>query len=387
MHGVIVGDTKGMSLEEFAASRTGLGGSDQAALFGISPWDNLYALWCRTTKKQKLRPQRTDSERFALFRGHAFEEPVAQMFRFKTGYELKDDTNIYAHPDYLYLRANLDRIYERKVTDKEGQSRVITGVLECKTTTPDNPDVELWKKGICPMHYLVQVHFYLLVTGLEEAHIVCMWGFKDRDYVHIHIPRNKDLEKKILQTNVAFWEKYVLTDKKPPLLFAKQAQTVVKSLQEYTEAKEDKPWIILDEKHRDRLKKMETIDFKVKELQDQIKELKEVKARLQIPLCDEMGEVCEAMLSTGDGSTCFHVTYRPREKTSISVEALMKEAPELVPLYTSVNLQELKKEFPTIAEKLSETKAEGRTFSVRKKQLTQTLRLEYDLHLAAQKGV
>ena len=34
---VIVGDTASMSDEEFTQSRTGIGGSDQATLLGLSP--------------------------------------------------------------------------------------------------------------------------------------------------------------------------------------------------------------------------------------------------------------------------------------------------------------------------------------------------------------
>lgn len=39
---VKVGDSAGMTQEEFAKSRIGIGGSDQAVLYGYSPWNSMY---------------------------------------------------------------------------------------------------------------------------------------------------------------------------------------------------------------------------------------------------------------------------------------------------------------------------------------------------------
>ena len=120
---VVVGDTANMSDEEFTQSRTGIGGSDQATLLGLSPYSCLYELWLKCTGETMP----VQKETFEKKRGHILEELVAEMFRNQTGYIVLDDTSIYVHPQYPYLRANLDRIYQRPQFDPDGN---VLGTIE-----------------------------------------------------------------------------------------------------------------------------------------------------------------------------------------------------------------------------------------------------------------
>ena len=79
---VKVGDSAGMTQEEFAKSRIGIGGSDQAVLYGYSPWNRMYGLWAKCCGMKKYVFKEEDD--YAKEKGHILEPLVAEVFQRKT---------------------------------------------------------------------------------------------------------------------------------------------------------------------------------------------------------------------------------------------------------------------------------------------------------------
>lgn len=372
---VIVGDTANMSDEEFTQSRTGIGGSDQATLLGLSPYSCLYELWLKCTGE--TMPVQKDS--FEKKRGHILEELVAEMFRNQTGYIVLDDTSIYVHPQYPYLRANLDRIYQRPKFDPDGNVLgTIEGILECKTVDPKHSDVkDYWKKNQVPPRYLLQVMYYMMIKNVDEAYVACMYGISQSDYVQVKVLRNKDLEDQLLKRNVGFWTNYVVPKICPPKEVTLKAENAIRTIRQNQKVLDGQAALLLDPSYLSRFDEVTEIDKELQGLKKKEEELREKKLKLLIPVYDLMGSHTEGILDCEDGCNYYAISYKMPEKTTISAEMLYEKYPKLAPTYTKVCVSNLKKDFPQIAEELSsvETNTESRPLSIKKKKLDEKSRM------------
>ena len=99
-----------------------VGGSDVAAIFGLSPWTTPLELWL--IKKGRMKaPVKSNEDQLEM--GHLLEPIAAHWFEKKTGNLVTDDTFLYQHADHPYALANIDRRYTRQ---EDGEP----GILECK---------------------------------------------------------------------------------------------------------------------------------------------------------------------------------------------------------------------------------------------------------------
>ena len=135
----ILCDTAGMDRRTWLAARAHgpdgsipitIGGSDVAAVFGISPWKTPLDLWLE--KAGKLIPDESENM-WQKEMGHLLEPVVAQMYAFKTGHRVIPDTYLYQHALYPWALANVDYSMEDRDTKDAGG-------LECKSTTYYNAD-------------------------------------------------------------------------------------------------------------------------------------------------------------------------------------------------------------------------------------------------------
>ncbi|MCL2106954.1 MAG: YqaJ viral recombinase family protein [Oscillospiraceae bacterium] len=193
-------DTTGMTRERWLECRMHgpdgdipytIGGSDVAAVLGVSPWVTPLELW--RIKKGLMQPDDTVNAA-AKAMGLLMEPIVAQCYAKATGNTVIEDTGLYQHTDYPYALANLDfRINE---AGREG-------VLECKTTTYHKAGD--WADDQIPYHYEVQVRFYLAVMDLDFADICCMWGFNaETDMAIRRVNRDRVIEAYIFEQLDAF---------------------------------------------------------------------------------------------------------------------------------------------------------------------------------------
>lgn len=166
-------DTAGMSQKRWLECRMHgpkgdipytVGGSDVAAIFGVSPWITPKELWL--IKKGRLDPAKKMNE-LQLEMGHLLEPIAAHFYAQKTGNIVIDDTILYQHADRPYALANFDRRYIRK-TDNE------SGILECKSCTYHN--ASHWADAKYPLYYEFQLRYYLSVADVKHGAFSAIWG-------------------------------------------------------------------------------------------------------------------------------------------------------------------------------------------------------------------
>lgn len=176
-----------------------IGGSDIASVMGESRYKTPFKLWCEKTGKIPT-PNLDNVE--AVHFGTILEDVVAKEFTRRTGKAVRQAPKGYVHPEYDYMVAHIDRI--------------ITGtdeLLECKTTNFFKADE--WKDENIPNEYILQVQWYLGITGRKRGYIACLIGGNQFNYKCIEF--DSELFDLMVKCAKEFWEK-IQTDTPPELV-------------------------------------------------------------------------------------------------------------------------------------------------------------------------
>lgn len=196
--------TVDMPHDEWLAHRTrSVGGSDAAAIVGLSKWATPYSVWA---EKLGYTPPAEDNE--AMRQGRDLEDYVAQRFCEKEGKKVRRENHIIINPDFPFAHANVDRIV---VGEAAG--------LECKTTSSLN--LKKFKNGEFPDHYYVQCVHYMMVTGAKRWYLaVLVFG---KGFYTYCIERDEAEIAALAKSEDTFWQ-YVL-NKRPPMSDGEEATT------------------------------------------------------------------------------------------------------------------------------------------------------------------
>lgn len=191
MRAVLLGRYEHDTPEWDGVRARGIGGSEIAAVVGLSPWVSRFALWHR--KRGTLGKQALNA---GMNWGHRLEDVVCQAFA-----ETRDMLDVekggtYAHPDRPWQIANPDRLLS---DDELGY----VGILEAKTA--HQYDAHEWGEGPedIPPYYRCQVLWYLDVLGLPVAHLAVLIG--GSDYREYEIPYVADEAEWLREQGAAFW--------------------------------------------------------------------------------------------------------------------------------------------------------------------------------------
>lgn len=152
-----------------------IGGSDIATIMGFNRYKTPLKLWLEKTGKIEA-PDLSNVE--AVEMGTALEQFVADMFTKRTGKAVRKAPKTYQHPDYPYMIAHIDRL----VTGSDE-------LLECKTCSAFKKDE--WVENEIPQEYIMQVMWYLGITGRRIGHIACLIG--GQHYVYKQIEFDQEM--------------------------------------------------------------------------------------------------------------------------------------------------------------------------------------------------
>lgn len=187
--------------------RSGLGGSDMAAVLGLDPYRSPLDVWMEKTGNAP--PINLDSNDVVWF-GKEAESLVAKYFTRRTGIELEVINSTRRHVQFPFLMAHPDR---RVV----GQSRG----LEIKTAGWRMAD-QWGEEGSdqIPEHYLPQVHHYMMVEDWEAMHVACLMERQLKLYV---VERSHRWDAALLDAGVNFWRRFVELERMPPIDYEQHA--------------------------------------------------------------------------------------------------------------------------------------------------------------------
>lgn len=180
---------------------SGIGGSEVAAICGISPWTSAFTLWAEKTKR--IEREQLTSE--AAEWGTRLEDVIRDKFA-ESHPELKvyNDKSSWANVDRPWQLSNVDGFYEDALGNR--------GILEIKTAAYEDD----WKDGeggwIVPQYYMTQVQWYLQTFGFTEAWVAVL--FAGRKYVEIEVKANP-FQQEMNLIEAERFRKYWLEDKQP----------------------------------------------------------------------------------------------------------------------------------------------------------------------------
>ena len=145
--------TKLTRKEWLTERQKGIGGSDAAAVIGVSPWKSAAQVYMDKVEPIAEEDEAKVSERLRI--GHDLEDYVAKRFMEETGKKVRRCNYMLHHPEHEFLLADIDR-------EIVGEN----ALLECKTTNSyaagewvDEP----------PEHYQMQCIHYMMVIKCNAS--------------------------------------------------------------------------------------------------------------------------------------------------------------------------------------------------------------------------
>lgn len=197
--------------QQIEGRRKGIGGSDAAALCGLSPFKTPLHVYME--KLGLIEADSTNAFEGSRIWGNYFERIIAEHF--------KEKNNKSLHYDYFYQHTEKDVILFANcdaaiIIPKTPTAHFdVVGILEVKTTDKENA----WRWGEpgtdeFPDEYKFQCAHYAMVTGVQIVHVAVLIGGNDyREYVYY---KNDALESLLLEKELDFWKEFVERKIPPP---------------------------------------------------------------------------------------------------------------------------------------------------------------------------
>lgn len=166
--------------------KSGIGGSDIAAIMGLSPYKSAFALYAE--KHGDVEAEDLSNNEYVYW-GTALEQLVADRFCELTNKKVRKCGTL-QDENYEFMLANVDRL----VVGEE------TG-LECKTA--NGFKAKDWDGDEVPDAYYCQCQWYMMITGFKKWYIACLIG--GNHFVWKEIPRNDEFIAEMSTAAIIFW--------------------------------------------------------------------------------------------------------------------------------------------------------------------------------------
>lgn len=293
--------------------RAGIGGSEVAAIMGENHWNSPRQIWMsKMGMFDDKPPQQSEAARW----GNLLETVVADEWALREGRKYVHIPVILQDDERPYLLANIDGF---TLSD---DGKVITGILEIKTTSAYNQSV--WENGPLPFHYMCQTNWYCGITRLGAYTIVCLVG--GQHLYSYDLPADSELFAREVAAADDFWLNHIVTGIEP------EATAVDKELLKKAESADEvpdvdeAPTLILDDEESQRL-----ITSYI-QLRDKAKALKDIKDAVYAQIKIKIGKSPSAMTATNS------VTVKKTARRSCDFDLLQSIAPEIYAQVVSENV-------------------------------------------------
>lgn len=252
-----------------------IGGSDAAAIVGISPWKTPLELYL---EKRGEVPIEDISDKGYIYWGNALEALVAGEYSKRTGRNIRRVNSLIRHPEHEFIGAHIDRM----VLDGER-------ILEVKTSSRGAD----WAEGI-PPYYYPQVQHYLAVTGREVCDVAVLIG--GNDFRIIEVPRDDEAIEGLILLEREFWTRVLAGDPPAPRTAADAARRWANAQKGTVEATEEQARAVAE----------------LVVLRQQIRSLQDREAELELKTKNAIADKGEDL--TWQGRVL--ATWRPQVRTS-----------------------------------------------------------------------
>lgn len=191
MNANILVETEGLSREKWLRYRKcGIGGSDVAAILGISKWNSAISLWLDKTNQTNEPVEENEAMQW----GTIMEPIIRNHFAEVTGKTVVEVKAMLQHPEHPFMLADVDGL----TTDDEGNP----AILEIKTAS-EYKRAE-WENDI-PSYYETQVQHYLCVTGVQKAYVAVLIG--GNSFKVYEVDADAEIQSMLIAVEKDFWNK------------------------------------------------------------------------------------------------------------------------------------------------------------------------------------
>ena len=294
---LVLTETESLSREQWLEyRRLGIGGSDVAAVMGLSPFRT-----ARDVYYDKLgiaAVEGYEGNWVAMEMGNLLEGLVAEIFRRKTGLEVYQVKKMFQHPVHRFMLADVDSF----ITMPDGTK----AIMEIKTTNYNAKEC-WWRDGkeVVPPYYETQGRHYMAVTDIDRVFFCCLYGNTEDETIIREIRREDYVQKKV----------------PPPYL--EDGDLIQKSLRRYcSPADKELPAVTLEGQMASNLMRWLRLQEEKKDSEKNTKKLKDDIQRLEAILAAEMGSRCTAVCDR-DGKR-YIVTCNPVRKPVVDKDNMAR---------------------------------------------------------------
>lgn len=279
--------------------RKGIGGSDVAAILGLSPFKTAFQVY------QEKRKEVEDWGGNDLTDwGKRMEPTIRQWYSDTTGRSVNLPKGIVCNKKYPFMLASLDGFTDDK------------RIVEIKTARAGKGWGEPGTNEI-PDYYAVQCHHYMIVTGYEvtDVPVSIAGGYP----VLYEIPADKEISEMIIEAEANFWRQVVNGNPPEPVTYADAVAMFGKKKSEGVIQADNQILTVINE-----LKKFQKI----------IKENKEHEETLKGQLIIALGDKADTLI---DASGTTLLTYKlTNGRKTFDSKSLEKEMPDIYKKYLKI---------------------------------------------------
>lgn len=298
-----------LTAEQIEARRAGIGGSDAAAVCGLSRWKSPMDVYL---DKIGALPDLEESE--AMYWGSKLESAVAARFaEDHPEFVVVPDLGSFTHVKHKFMKALPDALLME--ADSPGDYTV---GLEIKTASAFK--AKEWGEDEVPIEYLIQCQHYMAVLDLPKWYLAVLIG--GQTYREYEVERDDELIATLIEREAAFWK--LVQDKTPPAIDGSKASGEVLKFLYPADA-------VIEEA----LTLPERIDFDGKDTSTE--DLATVRIQIKAEIADAekrlalIDNTFKALLGEHERgfAGAFEVTWKPVTSTRVDSKRLQKEHPEV----------------------------------------------------------
>lgn len=326
---LVITSTVDLPRDEWLAFRkSGIGGSEVAAVFGISPFGTARDVYY--DKLNIVSAFDDEANKYQKKIGSLLEDVVAEMFSEVTGYPVFQVQKMFRSREHYFMLADVDYFVQLQ----DGSY----AILECKTTSPDATGK--WWNGAepaIPLNYQFQGRQYMSVMHINKVFYACLHGNSENYLIIREMNRDLEIESEMIAVEQHFWENHILPQIPPP--YIEEGDLIIESTRRhFGYAEPNAPVIALNAVTENRLLRYLELQEQKSLTEASIKSLDQEVQRMKGLVIAEMGTCCTAACSLE--GVPYQVTYNPVRKSQISKEALVRlqaQHPDIYDEYVTVS--------------------------------------------------
>lgn len=233
---ILISDTTKVTHDEWLEQRKkGIGGSDAAAVLGISPWKTPYQLYME--KRGETEQEISQKDSVPLRAGSVLENLIVKLAERLTGAKIVPAHEMVCLKDRPYITANPDAFMYRSdgtkaLVEIKTLNRRMVGEKWGSDTIPPYYESQLRQyQGVYDTECIDTSYFFALPIDEEERALAAMFGnsnyeFSDDDIdlaeeifasrlITRTIERDRDYEESLFELETTFWTENVVCGELP----------------------------------------------------------------------------------------------------------------------------------------------------------------------------